>query len=559
MKQLYSFHQDSQGNIQIKTALQGLELINQALLNKGTGFSPEERETFCLEGLLPIHHSSIDEQCARMYENISKKSTDLEKYIGLISLKSRNETLFYRLLATHLEEMMPIIYTPTVGLACQEFSHIFRKVKGLWITPKDKGKIKKLLQNIAQDDIRLVVATDNESILGIGDQGAGGIAISAGKLALYCVGAGIHPHYVLPVSLDVGTNNEKLLRDPLYVGYREKRLSGKEYNDLVSEFVQALKETFPGVLLQWEDFKKQNAFDVLDRHRNDILSFNDDIEGTAAVALAGLINACKVKGTKLKDEKVLIVGAGAAGVGIARLLRYRMCKQGLTQQQAMQKIALTDSQGLLTETRHNEVERYKKDLLFVLEESNTLEADAKLEEIVQHLKPTIVIGTSGQAGVINQSIVATMCKYVDRPIIFPFSNPTSLSEAVPKDLIQWSDGKVLTATGSPFSPVHYKNKEYPIGQGNNVFIFPGIGLGAMINQCTCIDDEIFELSAQALADSVGSKDLEKGQLFPSIDQLQNVTHTIAMAIGVHMGNQRIKEDLLAQTWFPEYPVITPAS
>ncbi len=557
MKASYTLSKNENG-VTITTPLRGYDVLYQPTLNKGSAFNAQERETFGLHGILPPHVSTLKEQCQRTYQRIQKKKTDLEKYTTLLSLQHRNEVLYYRFLMDHLAEAMPLVYTPTVGQACEEFSQIFRRSKGFWITPDDRGHIQERLKNAPVQDVRLIVATDNESILGIGDQGAGGIAISIGKLALYCVAAGIHPTQVLPISLDVGTNNNRLLQDPLYIGYKKARLTGEPYHALVDEFVEAVKVQFPKALIQWEDFRKQNAFDILDRHKNNVLSFNDDIQGTASVALSGILTGCSIKKESLKQQRILIMGAGAAGIGIARLIEQTLQLEH-PEVTPMDHLALTDSQGLLYQGRAR-MDPYKANFGWSAEQMEkagiTAETSKDLHAMIDAFKPTVVIGTSGQQGIIDQKMVEQMCKISQRPMIMPFSNPNHLSEAHPSDVIEWSQGKALIATGSPFPSYHYENKEYVISQGNNVFIFPGVGLSSILGNHSCIDAKVFFTASKALSNCVTAEEKEKGMLFPDIQRLRSVTRQIAIETLCDI--QDLSKDQARQIvddfmWEPSYP------
>ena len=458
----YSVRHDSKGTARLEVPYRGTRLLRHPVYTKGTAFTEEEREAFGLEGLLPHAVWTLEQQERRVYANISRKADELEKFIGLASLQDRNEHLFYRTLVDHIEEFLPIVYTPVVGKACQEFSHIFRRARGLWITPGHRGRIYEVLGNAPFTDVRLIVVTDNERILGLGDQGAGGMGIPIGKLALYTAAAGIHPAQTLPISLDVGTDNESLLNDPLYLGWRFPRLRGAEYDSLVEEFVQAVKRRFPKVLLQWEDFKKVNAFRLLDRYQKSITCFNDDIQGTAAVAVAGMMAGCRVTGIPLKEQRVVLLGAGAAGIGIARLLRDTFSRAGLSGEALTLATANLDSQGLVVddvEIKDVHKRPFAWPAALAAKYGLGTGAPRDLLAVVKAVKPTMLIGTSGEPGTFTEAIVREMAKHVERPVIFPMSNPTSKTEAKPVDLVKWTDGRALMATGSPFDPVPHARKE----------------------------------------------------------------------------------------------------
>jgi malic enzyme len=510
----------------------GRDLLRHPFHNRSTAFTRQDRERLGLEGLLPHAVSSMDLQSRRAYANIVRKTDPLERYIGLAALQDRNERLFYRVLVDHIEELLPIVYTPTVGRACQEFSHIFRIARGLWITPGHRGRIDEVLGNAGIDDCRLIVATDNERILGLGDQGAGGMPIPVGKLALYTAAAGIPPWQTLPVSLDVGTDNEALRGDDLYLGWREKRLRGPEYESLVDEFVQAVKRRFPGALLQWEDFKKQNAFRLLARYRHQLPSFNDDIQGTGAVVLASLLAAGRVTGRAPQDERVVILGAGAVGVGLAAMLRTALERAGLRGADLVRAVALVDIAGLLMEG--DALDEFQAPFAWPLELARSAglapPAERGLGAIVRALKPTVLIGVAGQRGAFDQATVTEMARHVARPVVLPLSNPTSQSEAQPADVIAWTEGRALVATGSPFPPVSFGGRDIRIGQSNNAFVFPGVGLGALVSGAREVTDEMFVVAAAAVASEVPEDELRKGALFPRIANLRRVTARVAEAV-----------------------------
>ncbi len=544
------------------TPLRGRALLRHPLLNKGTAFSAEERRALGLDGLLPGRVTTIDRQIERVFRAAMSRQTPIERYNALAELQDRNETLFYRLLLEHTEELTPIVYTPTVGEACQHYSRIFRRGRGVWITPEHRGRVAEVLSNGAEGDVRLIVVTDNERILGLGDQGAGGMGIPIGKLSLYTMAAGIHPSHTLPVSLDVGTDNGQLLAEELYIGWRHRRLRGPEYDSLVEEFVQAVKKVFPRALVQWEDFKKGNAFDLLERYREVLPSFNDDIQGTAAVTLAGVMAACRAKGEPLSQQRVLILGAGAAGIGIATQIRDAMRRDGLEGPALTRSIALVDTRGLLVEGSSNE--RHKQEFAWPAELAQVVPSAQRedLLAIVKALAPTVLIGTSAQPGVFDEHVVRAIAERTERPVIFPLSNPTSLSEATPAELVEWTQGKVLVATGSPFDAVRYEGREHRASQANNVYVFPGVGLGVLVAGAKLVTDSMFTVAAQALANLVSPEDLSKGALFPPLTQLRSVTATLAAAVvreagrlglGAPIADGDVERLVDEAMWFPDYP------
>jgi len=541
----------------------GYDLIRDPLLNKGSAFSAAERDALGLLGILPPRVNSMDEQARRTYANVQRAESAIDRYVALMALQDRNEHLFYRLMQDHLKEFLPIIYTPTVGQATQDYSRVFQRSRGVWITPAMRGRVAEVLRNAAgQRTIRLLVATDNESILGIGDQGAGGIAISIGKLSIYTAAAGIHPATTLPVSLDVGTDNEKLLGDDLYLGWREPRLRGAAFDALVEEFVDAVVTVFPGALLQWEDLRKDIALKVLDRYRTVVPSFNDDIQGTGAIALAGLVTSGRITGRALGDERVLIYGAGAAGLGMARQVRSGLQSVGVNE--PVRQVAVLDSQGLLVDDVAMR-DTYKAELAWPA----TLAAEMGLRDpgrrhladVIARFKPTVLIGASGRAGSFAESHVRAMAADVDRPVIFPLSNPTANAEARPEDLIRWSDGRAVIAAGSPFEAVSHAGRTVQIGQGNNAFIFPGLGLGTLLSGALRVTDGMITAAARALTDCVTVEELDQGLLFPSVARLRDAARIVAVAVieaavseGVAQqpsdAPQRLVEGAM---WNPVYP------
>jgi malic enzyme len=560
----------------------GAELLERPLLNKDTGFDDGERDVFGLRGLLPPRTSAIEEQVSLELEHIRRKSDDLERYIGLAALQDRNETLFYRVIIENLEEFMPIVYTPTVGRACQSFSHIMRRPRGLWITPADIDRIPEMLRNSrtdstgassAAEDVRLIVVTDNERILGLGDQGAGGMGIPVGKLSLYTAGAGIYPAHTLPVSLDVGTDNEALLADPFYIGYRHPRLRGPEYDDFIEAFVSSIMDVCPRAVLQWEDFKQHNAIRILDRYRHRVTSFNDDIQGTGAVVLAGILAGVRAVGRPLADQRFVFLGAGAAGTGIARTVRAALSAQGADAATIRRAIVTADTKGLVFATR-DELDDDKREFalgpdelafygLGGLKPSDRL----TLEGVVAAVKPTVMIGTSGVSGAFTEQAIREMAAHVDRPVIFPLSNPTAKTEAIPADIMAWTGGRAIVATGSPFEPVTVDGKRHVIGQANNVFIFPGLGLGAIVAEAREITDEMFLLAAETLAAMVSEERLAEGALYPAISELREVSRQIAAkvvcqsrdcGVGRLYRDEEVFDAVDSAIWFPAYLPYSPS-
>jgi malic enzyme len=511
----------------------GMDVLERPLLNRDAGFTKQERAALGLRGLLPWRVATIEQQVALELEHLRCKSTDLERYIGLAALQDRNETLFYRLLLDHLEELAPIVYTPTVGEACRRFSHIVRRPRGLWITPDDVTCIPELLRNYGRTGIRLIVATDNERILGLGDQGAGGMGIPVGKLALYSAGAGVDPALTLPVSLDCGTDNPGLLADPLYLGYPRPRLRGPDYDAFIEAFVAAILEVCPDAVLQWEDFKQHNAIRLLDRYRHRITSFNDDIQGTAAVIVAGILAALRVGGEPMARQRLVFVGAGAAGVGIARLAEAVMRAEGAGEEEIRRAVVMLDSRGLVFEGRDH-VDDDKRPFSLpgreLLRFGFSPASRYDLETVVRQLAPTILIGTSGTPGAFTEAAIREMAAQTPVPVVFPLSNPTANSEAVPADVLRWSEGRALVATGSPFAPVPVGGAERLIGQANNVFIFPGVGLAAIASRTTEVTDRMFLIAATTLAGMVSPERLQQGALYPHLADLRQISRAIAVAV-----------------------------
>jgi malate dehydrogenase (oxaloacetate-decarboxylating) len=565
----YRLSRTEDGRDVLEVPLRGALMLRQPLLNKGAAFSATERRQFHLEGVLPTQFATIELQARRSFAQICSYSDPLQRYISLAALQDRNEHLFYRVLVDNLAELMPIVYTPTVGLATQQYSKTFRRVRGVWITPDFRGRIAEVLRNAAPwAGVELIVCTDNESILGIGDQGAGGIAISVGKLALYCAGAGIHPSRTLPISLDVGTDNEELLGNELYLGWRHPRLRGEAYDALIEEFVDAVRTVFPDALVQWEDFRHSNALRILERYRHELLSFNDDIQGTGAVALAGVLTALRVTGQPLEAQRILILGAGAAGYGIAKQLRAGFGEVGVTGDQVCRSLAVLDSRGLIIDD--GRLAGYKRELAWspALAQQFGLAppGERALLDVVRAWKPTVVIGASGVPGTFDEEVIRCMADAVERPVVLPFSNPTANSEAAPDDVLHWTDGRALVATGSPFDDVICGDRQYRIGQGNNVFIFPGLGMGALLAGAREVTDGMISAASRALAEAVTPEELEAGLLFPAIDRLRDVSRLVSAAVfrraiedgvapelSIHDVESRVEQAM----WWPQYPTFVP--
>tara|TARA_R110002074_G_scaffold401744_1_gene601153 strand:+ start:9361 stop:10986 length:1626 start_codon:yes stop_codon:yes gene_type:complete len=511
--------------------LTGFQVLNSASLNKGTAFTEEERERYNLRGLLPPKVVSSETQLQRTLKNLRRTHDDIEKYIFLTALQSRNERLFYKLVINHIEEIMPLIYTPTVGQACKEYAHLYRRPRGMYITANDKGDIKGVLENWPYKDIKVIVVTDGERILGLGDLGANGIGIPIGKLALYVACAGIPPHQCLPIMLDVGTNNVEYLHDEFYLGLTQSRITGNAYNDIVDEFIQGVKELFPKALIQFEDFLTPNAYALLKKYRNEVLCFNDDIQGTAGVALAGVYASTRISGLNFKDMKIMFLGAGSAATGIADLLCYALQREGLSESAARKRLWFVDVEGLVVKGRkglmsHNEPYMHEHEQLGFI-------------DAINDIKPNVLIGATGAPNTFTRSVIEAMSDVNERPTIFALSNPTSRAECTALEAYEWSQGKVIFASGSPFAPLDYEGKNYTPGQGNNVYIFPGVGLGTIVSNAPVITEDMFLVAARTLANQVSQEDLDKGMIYPPLNTIREVSYNIALAVAENVYETKV--------------------
>ena len=557
-------HEELGGPKVIRTRKAGVWLLHNPSTNQGLAFSREQRDQLRVRGMVPYSIRGIEEQAELALTQIRSKATELDKYIALAALQDRNEVLFFRVLVENMAELMPIVYTPTVGEACQKFSRIFRTARGLWLTPDDIDDIPTVLRNAPYQDIRLIVVTDNERILGLGDQGCGGMGIPIGKLGLYIAGAGIHPTHCLPISLDVGTDNASLLEDPHYLGYPQRRLRGEAYDAFIEAFVQGVKKVFPRAVIQWEDFHKDQAFTLLERYHKRVPCFNDDIQGTASVTLGGIYAAMRIKGEKISQQRIVFIGAGEACTGIAQLIATAMRTEGATEEQIGLSRAAFDSKGLLHEGRTID-EPFKRGFALTKEmmKHHGLDINGELSpvEAIRALKPTVLIGATARPGAFTQEMIEEVAKHVERPIIMPLSNPNSKSECSPAEAIRWTDGRAIVATGSPFADVEYNGRRHVIGQGNNVFIFPGVGLGAVVSEAAEITEEMFSIASRTMADCVSAERLEAGAIYPHQDELREVSFKIACAVvkfasDSHLGraipHDKIEETVRAAVWYPEY-------
>jgi malic enzyme len=556
-------HDRVTGEEYIAVDTRGEALLRNPLTNKGTAFTAAERVELGLDGLVPPAVSTMEQQLARVYENHRVEQTPLERYTHLASLQDRNETLYFRFVHEHIDEMMPIVYTPVVGQACQQFSHIYRRARGLYISYDQRHRIDAILENHPQPPA-VIVVTDGERILGLGDQGVGGMGIPTGKLSLYTVCAGIPPDRTLPIMLDAGTDNQERLDDPLYLGLRHRRIRGPAYQDFVDRFVAAVMRVYPHAVLQWEDFLKANALTQLARFRDRLCTFNDDIQGTAAVVVAGVYAALRMTGQAMRDQRVVLGGAGASAQGIANLFVSALRDAGLSAEEARQRISTVDSRGLVTQARA-EMEDFKAAYARPLADVATYvcrdPAHITLEETIHNVKPTILIGTSGATGLFTEAVVRGMAAVNDRPVVFPLSNPTSKSECTAEQAIRWSDGRAIVATGSPFAPVVHRGRTHRIGQGNNAFIFPGVGLGLWVGRVQRVTDTMFLDAARALADLVSQSDLDRGAVYPELTRIRDCSHAVACAVirrAVAEGHASpgllpgLDDTVRRAMWFPQY-------
>jgi len=548
----------------VRAGQRGIALLEDPIANKGTAFTAEERRALGLDGLLPPAVETLGQQALRAHEAFTRYGDDLARHIYLRALQDTNEVLFYKLVTGHVEEMLPIIYTPTVGLACQQFSHIYRRSRGLFLSYPDKDRLAQVLRNRPRHEVDVIVVTDGERILGLGDQGAGGLGIPIGKLSLYSAIGGIHPARTLPVVLDTGTSNRELLDDPEYVGWRHERITGDAYFGFIDRFVKAVEQELPGTLLQWEDFATAHARPILDRYRDRLLTFNDDIQGTAAVVAGALAGAMRASGTRPRDQRVVMLGAGSAAIGVADMLRRQMTADGVPDDQARRRFYVVDVNGLLTQDRHNlsaEQRAYAQPVAALAGWTRTSDGPAGLADVVASTAPTILIGLSTAAGAFTEPIVRQMAAHTRRPIIFPLSNPTARSEADPADLARWTGGRVLVATGSPYPPLELDGQQVPVGQSNNVFIFPAVGLGVLAARARRVTDGMFDAAARALGELSPAAADPHAPLLPHVAQLRTAALHIASAVAVAAVNDGVAppasddqlQDLVrASQWTPHY-------
>jgi malate dehydrogenase (oxaloacetate-decarboxylating) len=551
----------------VKTKLADYNLLNNSRLNKGTAFTKSERDAFALHGLLPPHIGTLENQRKRRYDGLTELSSTLDKYSFLRDLQDTNETLFYSLLIHNIEETLPIVYTPTVGEGCQQFSEVFRKPRGLFLSYPNKDLIDQIFSHPRYDLIKCIVVSDGERILGLVAPGAGGMGIPIGKMALYTALAGIPPEYCLPILLDVGTDNEERLNDPLYVGWRNRRIRGEEYDEFVDTFVSAVKRRWPNILLHWEDFAGVNAARFLGRYRNQLCTFNDDIQGTAAMATGTLLSAINVTGIPMKDQRIVFLGFGGTGHGIAQLIRAALRDTGLTDQEAGERIYAVDRYGLLVEGGKGlsaDQESFARKRSEVAGWQVTNPTEIGLLDVVRNVKPTVLIGVSAQRGAFTEEVVRTMAKNTDRPVIFPLSNPTSHSEATPQDLLDWTEGRALIGTGSPFDPVKVNGKEVHIDQTNNSYIFPGLALGIISSKAQHVSDNMIKAAALALAARSPARENKTASLLPPLSSLRSISLDVAKAVGKQaileglagVNEAGFEKELAANVWEPVYKPYT---
>ena len=546
------------------TSVSSYQLLADALLNKGTAFTDAERDAFELHGLLPPNIGTLEEQVSRRLQVLRGLPTDLDRYAFLRDLQDVNETLFFALLVQNIEELLPIVYTPTVGAGCEQFSRLFRKPRGLFLSLPHKRRIKQILAHPRFDQVEAIVVTDGERILGLGDQGAGGMGIPIGKLALYTGCGGLHPATTLPIILDVGTDNPDCLADPLYVGWRHERVRGQEYDDFIDAFVKAVIKRWPHVLLQWEDFAKNNATRMLERYRDKLCTFNDDVQGTAAVATGTLLSAINVTGVPLTDQRIAVMGAGSAGCGIASLIRKAMVEAGLKADEADRRFFMVDRDGLLVEGMDG-LASFQKPFLQPKSIADGWTCDhpdkVGLLDVVRNAKPTVLIGVSGQAGVFSEPVVRAMAEHNKRPVIFPLSNPTSRAEATPQDIEDWTEGRAIIGTGSPFPPLTRDGAKFKVDQTNNSYIFPGVGLGVIAVDAVRISDEMLMVAAKALAAASPTRGDPKANLLPPVTALRDVAESVALAVALQahregltkgIQTEQIEGLVRAKIWSPHY-------
>jgi len=556
--------QDSANSAVVRTRLSGYDLLNNPRLNKGTAFTKEERDTFALHGLLPPHEGTLEQQLDRRKKALDNQPTSFGKYTFMRDLQDTNEILFYSLIAHNIEELLPIVYTPAVGEGCQRFSEIWRKPRGLFVSYPNKDRIEQMLSDTRYDDVRCIVVSDGERILGLGDQGAGGMGIPIGKMALYTALAGIHPEHCLPMLLDVGTDNEDRLNDPIYLGWQHKRVRGQEYDDFVEAFVSAVMRRWPHVLLQWEDFAGSNAARLLERYRDRLCTFNDDIQGTAAVATATILAAVTATGVPLREQKIVILGFGSAGIGIAELLLAAMKEAGLSDDEARKRFYAVDRFGLIVESGKDvrpEQRPFAQKRIDLGEWTLSSADEITLLDVIRNAKPTILIGVSAQPGAFSEEAVREMAKHTDRPVIFPLSNPTSRAEAAPEDLLKWTDGRALVGSGSPFDPVEINGKSIHITQTNNSYIFPGLALGILTSKAKRVSDAMIMVSARALAALSPTRNDKNADLLPPIADSRKVSLLVAEAVGkqaIAEGNAGVVDEMTFEqalhtyVWEPVY-------